>query len=390
MRALALTKQIHLTMATAAAAFFITGAVPAGVTQGAAQKAGPGTAASANRTLRSWPAGPQLAGQEMMAKYGAPQEITDYRLIWHDAGPFTRILLTREEIPHNFPLTHKDYLEHTIRYKVPTDRTDDVHAFDASITIHPGSGELSARCDLESNNVLTLNLAHDVIGGKKSVDEARKEFGEAVSARTMGNPPASTMALQFKPMTMQMAAEVEATTIPGTSQRAGPDRKPGESGKPVGTSGMSADPMKPGSDAEIMALVIALDENEVHAAMTAQHKKVDALVTNFAKTLHQAHGKDIADVQQLGMEIDITPMETAAVDRLHATGAAQLAKIVPLTGDEFERGFVAQMVAGHREALQMVDQFMTTAKNEALKKHLGMVRQHIDMHLKQAQKLQKQ
>lgn len=389
MPSFAASRNISLPIATAMA-FFITAGAPAGLTQNAARKARPGDTATANTTLSSWPAGPQLAAQEMMAKYGAPQEVTDHRLIWHDAGPFKRILLTREEIPHSFPITHKDYLEHTISYKVPTDKTDEVHAFDASITIHPGSGELSARCDLESNNVLTLNLAHDIIGGKKSVDEARQEFGEAVSARTMGHPPASTQALQFEPMTVQMAAEVEETTIPGTSQRAAPGPTRSDPGKPVGTSGLSADPMKPASDAEIMALVIALDENEVHAAMTAEHKKVDGPVMNLAKTLHRAHGKDIADLQQLGMKIDVTPIETAAVDQVHSKGAAQLAKIVPLIGDEFERAFLAQMVAGHREALQMVDQFITTANNEGLKKHLGTLRQHIAMHLKEAQKLQKQ
>ena len=86
-------------------------------------------------------------------------------------------------------------MEHTLAYKVPSDKADDVHAFDASITIHPGSGELSARCDLESDNILTLNLAHDIAAGRKTVDQARAEFGQAVTDCTVGKPPASTLAL---------------------------------------------------------------------------------------------------------------------------------------------------------------------------------------------------
>lgn len=56
-----------------------------------------------------------------------------------------------------------DYLEHTISYDVPADKADEVLAFDGSITIYRVGGEMSARCSLESNNVLTLNLAHDII-----------------------------------------------------------------------------------------------------------------------------------------------------------------------------------------------------------------------------------
>src|SRR5262249_37783757 len=81
--------------------------------------------------LKSWPAGPQLAGQEMMAKYGPPQEVTPERLIWRSAGPFKRITVTRDQLPHDFPAPHEDYLEHTINYKVPLDKVDQVLAFDA-------------------------------------------------------------------------------------------------------------------------------------------------------------------------------------------------------------------------------------------------------------------
>ena len=338
-----------------------------------------------DKVLSGWPPGPRLAGQEMMAKYGAPREVTPDRVIWHNAGPYKRIMLTREELPHDFPLTHMDYLEHTINYNVPPDKTDDVHAFDASITIYRVAGELSARCDLESNNVLTLNLANDIVTAKKGVDEARKEFAQAVTDGTLGKAPASTMALQFKPADPGAAADREKITIPGSPQRAAGTDNAAKSGA-AGTSGTPA-PAKSGSDAEIMALLIALDENEVHAAMTAEEKKVSQPILAYAKTLHQDHGKNIQDTQQLGMKVGITPIETAAVDQLHAKGAEQLAKLLPLSADEFGRAFVAHMTTGHRDALQMIDQFLKSAQNDALKQHLTATRHHIELHLKEAQKL---
>ena len=48
------------------------------------------------------------------SKYGAPQEATAERLIWHRMGPFERITVTKSEDHHDFPLPHMDYIEHTI------------------------------------------------------------------------------------------------------------------------------------------------------------------------------------------------------------------------------------------------------------------------------------
>lgn len=324
-----------------------------------------------NKIVAGWTPGPQLAAQEMMAKYGAPQEVTSERLVWHNAGPFKRITLTKQEFPHDFPITHMDYLEHTISYNMPPDKADEVLAFDGSITIYRVGGELSARCDLESNNVLTFNLAHDVATGKRSVEEARKVFGETVTERNLGKNPPLAMALQFDPQKTQAAGDTDQITIAGTPQRA-----------------QSAAAADKGGDAEIMALVIAVDENEVHAASAAEQKKISGPVLDYARMLHTSHGKNMQDTVNVGKKLGITPVETAAVEQLHNKGAAQLAKVVPLNGDEFNRAFLAMMVAGHTEALQMLDNSLKTAQNEELKKHLTDTRQEVAQHLEQAKQLQ--
>jgi hypothetical protein len=50
-------------------------------------------------------------------------------------------------------------------------------------------GTIAARCDKEENNLLALNLAYDVITGKKSVEEARKAYGEMIKMAMSGNKP---------------------------------------------------------------------------------------------------------------------------------------------------------------------------------------------------------
>ncbi len=138
------------------------------------------------KVVADWPERPRLGANEMMAKYGPPQEVTSQRLIWNNAGPYKRITVFNLETPHDFPMPHVDYIEHTISYDVPQEKVGDLIAFDASSTINRTVGELSARCDLEGHNVLTLNLDHDIVTGKKTVDEARKAFGEIVEQDVMG------------------------------------------------------------------------------------------------------------------------------------------------------------------------------------------------------------
>jgi predicted outer membrane protein len=324
------------------------------------------TLAQANKVLSAWEPGPQLAGQEMIAKYGAPQEVTSERMIWHHAGPYKRITLTREQLPHDFPMPHMDYLEHTISYNVPPDKTDDVHAFDASITIYRVPGELSARCDLESNNVLTLNLAKDVIDGKKSVEAARKEFGDAVMARTLGKNPPVTAMLQFKPQQDSAAADLETATLPGAPKR-------------VATAG--------DADGETLAMLTTLDLDEVHAAMVAKEKRPPQAILDYATMLHEHHGKHVQDTSMLGMKAKVAGQQTPAVQALHAKNAGALAKIVPLQGDAFGRAYVDLMIKGHADALALIDQRMAATRSDAIKSHLRDTRAAIASHLEQAKQL---
>ena len=47
----------------------------------------------------------------MIAKYGSPQKATSKMLIWHNQSPFKRITIWNEEVPHDFPKPHVDFLE---------------------------------------------------------------------------------------------------------------------------------------------------------------------------------------------------------------------------------------------------------------------------------------
>ncbi len=317
--------------------------------------------------LTGWPERPRLAVKEMMAKYGAPLEVSSEAIIWHNAGPFKRIMVTKKEIPHDFPTPHMDFLEHTISYNVPIDKIDDIVLFDASTTINKTQGEMSARCDLEGHNILTHNLAVDIINGTKTVEQARKAFGEAVVADFGGKHPPYVEKLQFTPPTDNVLFP-DKPVIPGSAMRDVP-----------GTEG---------TDAEILSFVNAVNVNEILAASEAQKKKISGPVMDYAKMLHTEHGANMAKTNALGLSIKVTPSITKAVDAEMKKGAGGLAMLIPMDGKDFETGYLDAMIKGHTEALDMIDnKLLKTAKNEALKAHLTETRGHIAMHLEQAKKL---
>jgi predicted outer membrane protein len=308
----------------------------------------------------------------MVTQYGLPQEATSEQLIWHHIGPFKRITVTRAEHHHDFPFPHTDYLEHTIEYAVPVDKAAALSAYDASLTFDRTRGEMSARCDLEGHNVLTLNLAHEIVTGAKNTEEARAAFSQIILEDWQGSHPPYTEALQFEP-SRTSAAFSDVPTIPGSPKRAA-----------------TLDPTAALSkDAEILAMVVAADLNEILAALQTSKKQVGPEVMNYATMLHKEHGTNLHETLALGQRIDMTPIVTDSVDELLIKGARDLARLVPLEGERYGRAYLKAMIAGHQEVLDMIDnRLCEQAENEAVKNHLIQTRGHVAMHLEQAKELE--
>jgi hypothetical protein len=150
-----------------------------------------------NALIAAWPAKPREVATEMIAKYGRPHEATSTMLVWHGAGGWKHTILSRDEVPHAFPKPHTDLLEQSIDYRVPVDKFDELAAYDGSVIVERTKGEISARCDREEMNFLALNLAHDVVTGRRTVEEARRFYAETAMAFMAGQRPPYTQRLQF-------------------------------------------------------------------------------------------------------------------------------------------------------------------------------------------------
>jgi hypothetical protein len=151
------------------------------------------------KMIRNWPATPQKVTRKMVETHGNPHEATPTRLIWHASGPWKWSILYREEVPHNFPIKHTDVLDQAINYKVPPDKMDELAKFDGALTVRITKGEMAAMCDKEPMNFLAINLAHEIILGKKSVEEARQFQAETVKAFLKGDHHPYTQQFIFEP-----------------------------------------------------------------------------------------------------------------------------------------------------------------------------------------------
>ncbi len=130
------------------------------------------------RIIASWPEAPQNGARQLIDFYGPPNEATPTKLFWYRNRPWKRTEVTSDVLIHNFPSPHSDFITQYIDYRVPIEKFDDIGAFDGSCLVDRTAGEAAARCDTEAANILTLNLMHEIVTGKRSVDDARETYAQ--------------------------------------------------------------------------------------------------------------------------------------------------------------------------------------------------------------------
>ncbi len=134
-----------------------------------------------------WPEKPKSAVQEMVKKYGPPDEFTASKVMWKKRGQWKKISVSRDEVQHDWPAPHTDMVEQFIDMRVPPDKFDDLAKFDGSVIAERTKGEISARCGGEASNFLALNLANDIATGKRTFTDARNYYVKAMKQKEQGS-----------------------------------------------------------------------------------------------------------------------------------------------------------------------------------------------------------
>jgi hypothetical protein len=138
---------------------------------------------------KDWPEAARNAARDIMQKYGPPQEATPNLLIWRENGPWKRTVVHKDAAEHAFPKEHKDAVEQVVPYKVPVNFFNALAVYNGSVVADRTRGELTSFGDTETTNMLSLNLAHEVMRGRMSAEQAREAHTQAIRDMEGGKPP---------------------------------------------------------------------------------------------------------------------------------------------------------------------------------------------------------
>ena len=176
----------------------------------------PGT--SVEPVLGNWPSEQKQVVQSLLRQYGPPTASSSDMIVWQKAGPFREVVVKKEAMEHRFPIPHKDFLTLTINQKVPVDKVSDLLAFDGSLVVDKTRGTLSSSSNSMGMSLLSLNLAKEIIDGKRTPQDARTFAAQQAQAMAKGGRPDYMRRLQFDVAQQDTADPGEPVTGTATDQ----------------------------------------------------------------------------------------------------------------------------------------------------------------------------
>lgn len=180
------------------------------------------------------------------------------------------------------------------------------------------------------------------------------------------------------PTAQAPAVSTEPTPVGGTATPTTP---------PVGQASPAPEGAARASSGDDIALGLlgAVDKNEIAAAKQAQEKQVTGAVLEYAKMMEKEHSENLEKTKALG-----TLAETPDVKQLQGKGEQELATLGQKSGKDYAAAYIDAMIAGHKEALQLIDtQMMAAASTEPVKQHLADTKTHVEQHLAKAEAIKK-
>jgi len=143
------------------------------------------------------------------------------------------------------------------------------------------------------------------------------------------------------------------------------------------------------NDDEIVAIVAALNVNEINAAKLAESKAYQAQVRQFAKKMIKDHRAMDQKAGKLAVRLKLNPLPTTLNEsvRVKGTEIMESLRAAP-QGPIFDKDYMATQVQMHEQALALFEtELIPNAKNEKLKALLEQSAREIAAHLEESRKL---
>lgn len=149
--------------------------------------------------VSAWAVPSAQAARRLIEEYGAPEIVRSDRLIWIGNGPWKRTTVW-DQAPLYVPTAADDseVMEQTLDYPLTASQAERLRAFSSALVADASRGELSARSNREEVNRLNLNLAVEIVAGRKSVEEARRQYARTLEFEAAGKSSPYMEGLLFK------------------------------------------------------------------------------------------------------------------------------------------------------------------------------------------------
>jgi len=232
------------------------------------------------------------------------------------------------------------------------------------------TGVTSAQGSGREMNSAAQNAGGQVSGSaqssESSVENALPKTGAQGSTTGAGNKPIDTWGNG-------------ATSTPGdvgvTNPMAG-----GDQGQIMDVSTLN--------DAQLAAVVSAINSGEIGEAQLALQKATSSDVKRFARDMMTAHRDMQTKATQLLTKLQITPSENAVSNQLKSDAQTEMATLQTMRGKDFDRDYIDSQVRNHNKALELLDRMIPNVKNSEFKAALTNDRPMVEAHLRAAERVQ--
>lgn len=150
--------------------------------------------------VSDWPEASRKATIEMLQKHGSPSELSANAIVWNESKPFKKTIVYKEGAINLFPVQHTGVLQQFVDYQVPEGKVQDLWLFTGAMQVDRTRGEVSMRSHKEELNILALNLMNEIILGRLTAADARKEFSTYSQGLEQGNINQYMTTLHFMQM----------------------------------------------------------------------------------------------------------------------------------------------------------------------------------------------
>jgi hypothetical protein len=226
-------EQSEQTDANAPASSSLAGPQDAPTTGAAPNETAPsGTATSANgqkdaqSVIALWPDKTKTAAQALVDKYGTPDVVTDKMVGWNERDQWMMVGVYRDAVSVKEPTAHDAFIVNKISYKVPENKVGSLARFDHALVVDQIRGTLAVQGDSEQHNVLALNLANEIVTGKRDVASARSFMKKTLMESMAGKSSPYVDSLKFTPAPSDEPASAPASAMPGQNTEGAPQTPP--------------------------------------------------------------------------------------------------------------------------------------------------------------------